>query len=453
LSSTPSISEFHPLEWQWNVIRDMKRKFDFTSGYHDLLLSGTVGSAKSMLGTHLGALHLLEWPGAVLCLGRRSMPDLKDTIFAKLVEHLSGNLEEGRDFWVNETRAQIEIKNGSKSLARSWGDKKAKKARSLDLSALLIEELTENDEKDKLAIDELKMRVGRVPHVKENWVISMTNPDSPSHWAYKYYFTSGIDRRHVYLSKLDDNPHLPPWYKPQLLKDLDPKMARRMVGGEWLEIAGEVIYYAYDRAINFRDTTYKVSPDHPIRIAFDFNIGEGKPLSVCAYQKIEEERHFFDEVIVYSSRTEQAMEEMAERGLFDHLNKFYIHGDATGRARHTAAKHSNYEVIKQFLENYVTKDGRRINFEVQVPVSNPPIRTRHAKLNGSFKNALGQTRTWVYRNCKTLDEGFRLTKLKSGANYVEDDSKYYQHVTTAAGYGVCSDTIFSNRKPQGTEEL
>jgi len=37
-----------------------------------------------------------------------------------------------------------------------------------------------------------------------------------------------------------------------------------------------------------------------------------------------------------------------------------------------------------------------------------------------------------------LAEGFSLTKLKDGAQYIEDDSKRYQHITTAAGYGICS---------------
>lgn len=33
-------------------------------------------------------------------------------------------------------------------------------------------------------------------------------------------------------------------------------------------------------------------------------------------------------------------------------------------------------------------------------------------------------------------EGFRLTKLKEGADYIEDDANDYQHITTSVGYWV-----------------
>jgi hypothetical protein len=42
----------------------------------------------------------------------------------------------------------------------------------------------------------------------------------------------------------------------------------------------------------------------------------------------------------------------------------------------------------------------------------------------------------VYKKAATLDEGMRLTKLRPGSQYIEDDSKRYQHITTALGYAV-----------------
>lgn len=455
-SGTPSLRGFNPADiaWQLDLIKNVRRNWDYSRGFHDVLLSGTVGSAKSMAGVHLGLTHCLLYPGARLCLARRSMPDLKDTVFAKTLEHIGADLKEGRDYWVNESRAQIHFRNKSKLISRSWGDRKAKKARSLDLSMLIIEELTENEaEEDRLAIEELKMRLGRVAGIKENLCIAMTNPDSPAHWAYKYYFESDDPNRHVILSTLDENPFLPDWYKESLLRNLDPKTAQRMVYGKWIEIKGEVVYHAYERAINFRPTKYEVDPSYPIRLAWDFNIGEGKPLSLILFQYINGIFHFFAEVVIHSAITEEACRELAERGLLDHDTLYVVHGDATGKARSTNAKHSNYEIIRQFLANHIRKNGSRVRFETQVLRSNPPIRERHRVVNGQFRNALGETRAYIYSGCMVADEGFRLTKLKKGGQYVEDDSQSYQHITTAAGYGILSTLLIAESKPQGTEIL
>lgn len=455
MGSTPSLSEFDPkvIPWQYDLIKDVRRNFDYSQGFHDILLSGTVGSAKSMVGVHLGLTHVLKFPGAKLGLARRAMPDLKDTVFNKILEHIGNDLVEGRDYWVNGSRAQVRFRNGSQIISRSWGDRQAKKARSLDLSALLIEEVTENDDEDKEAIDELKMRIGRVQGVPEAWCIGMTNPDSPAHWAYKEYFNSSNPLKHVYLSSLDQNPFLPSWYKDNLLRNLDSKMAERMVYGKWIEIKGEVVYYEYDKDLNFIDREYVISPDHPIRMAWDFNIGEDKPLSTILFQYIGGEFHFFDEVVIDSARTAEGLDEMAGRGLLEWPNKYIVHGDATGKARSTQSKVSNYEIIREYLANYKQKSGRAIDFDILVPKSNPPIRTRHMTVNGYFKNAKNETRAWLYRRCSTADEGFRLTKLKKGGQYIEDDSKPFQHITTAAGYGILSALSMEESTPQRTVEL
>ena len=43
----------------------------------------------------------------------------------------------------------------------------------------------------------------------------------------------------------------------------------------------------------------------------------------------------------------------------------------------------------------------------------------------------------IYAGCEDIDKGFRLTKLKKNADYIEDDSFEFQHVTTAIGYYIC----------------
>jgi PBSX family phage terminase large subunit len=451
--STPGLTEFNPLiiPFQGDVIHDIDLEFDYSKGTQDVLLSGSVGSAKSLLAAHLAVRHCIMYDKARLLIARRTLPDLKETLFALIVEHLqeynedteSGPmLVEGKDYWVRENVGQIRFRNGSQIMSRSWADKKYKKLRSLALSAAIIEELTENDEQDSQAFFELRQRIGRLPHIKEKWLLCCTNPDSPRHWAYKYFFQSEDPNRHVYMSRTEDNPFLAPEYIEGLKRTLDPKQARRMLYGEWIEIETERIYYAYDDTKNFIKKPYKIDLRFPIALCFDFNIGVGKPMSAAVGQYINDEFHFFDEVIVEGARTYDILEEMAARGIFEHNTVFKVYGDATGVARSTTSIHSNYDQIKMFLSNYDLQDGRKLRFEMHVPRSNPPIRERHNIVNGYCMNVQGKARMFVYSTCPVLDEGMRLTALKKGANYVEDDSPAYQHVTTSVGYFI----VYESRK-------
>lgn len=450
-SSTPSFSEFDPdvIPWQRDAIDLVKNDFNYNLGTLELLLSGSVGSAKSLLAAHLGIFHCLAHRGARLMLGRKSLPDLKDTIFTKITEHLEGALIEGLHYKINYQRAAIKFFNGSEIISRSWIDNKFKKFRSLELSAVIIEELTENDIKYKPAYDEIKMRVGRLPHIKENWIISCTNPDAPSHWAYEYWMIADKETRAVIYSITTDNPFLPASYINQLKEDLDPRMAQRMIYGKWLEITKEVVYYEYDIEKNHRKYDYKISQRHPVIITFDFNIGVGKPLSVALMQFIDDVFHVFGEVVIHGMRTLDAMEELSDRGDLTHKAGYIICGDATGKHRDTRNRHSDWDIIKGYLANH----SPAVRFNMLVPHSNPKVRARHIKVNSYCHNAEGKRRLFTYAGAPTAEKGLRLTRLRQGSSYQEDDSDEFQHITTAIGYAVCAASDQLKRKRQGTLQL
>ena len=434
--SEPYLSLFNPnvIPYQARVIRDIRKKFDYKLGTHEVLLSGSVGSAKSELMAHIVVTHCLMYPGAIACLGRKTMPDLKDTIYSKILSHISEDLVEGKHYESNQTRASIQFFNGSKIISRSWADKKYMKSRSLEISLLCIEELVETEEVD--AYEELFMRVGRIQNVPEALVICATNPGSPTDNWYKRFFIEKKDTRHVYFSNTKDNPFLPKSYIRTLEENLDPKLARRMLYGEWLDLRTDVIYHQYSEETHYKREKYKVQSNTPVHLSFDFNIGEGKPMSAVFFQYSHDTFHFYDECIVQGADTALLMEEMAARGLFDENNIYVVHGDATGKSRSSKSLKSDYQIIKEFFEKYRNKRGMKVQVTYEVPTENPPIRTRHNVVNTYMRNSSGRVRLFVYQDAKTLNEGFRLTKLKPGGKYIEDDSKFFQHCTTAAGYGI-----------------
>lgn len=435
-SSTPNYEEFIPeLPFQKKVLDDVYNNLDYTKGTHELLLSGTVGSGKSLLAAHIIIQHALSYNNAKILIGRRALPDLKDTLFQKLVEHLEGGpLIEGHHYKINHSSAFIEFINGSLILGKSWADKKYRKFRSLELSMAVIEEATENKGDDLKAIAEIRQRLQRQPHIKRNLIIYCTNPDGPTHPLYKYFFLEKSPTRHVYLSNTKENHFLDKTYIEQLRRDMDPKEAQRMLDGQWVEVDSERIYYAYDHEVNFIQSEYKIRKELPLCLAFDFNIAAGKPMSCCIgqYHTNTNSFHIFDEVVIHGGRTLSVMEELAERGYFDLNMKLEIYGDATGRHQTTSAIHSDYDIIFDFLNRY--KIQPKLNYEDCVPMSNPPIRERHNIVNAYCLNSLNERRLFVYEKCKVLDEGMRLTSLKEGAHYIEDDNNEYQHITTALGY-------------------
>ena len=130
------------------------------------------------------------------------------------------------------------------------------------------------------------------------------------------------------------------------------------------------------------------------------------------------------------------MEEMAARGVLDHDALYIVRGDAQGSHRTSKSFRSDYDIIKDFLRRYRNKLNCPVEFRIDVQKKNPPIRLRHNLVNAYCRALSGRRRLFVYSKAKTLDEGLRLGALKKSAQYLEDDSKAYQHITTAAGYHV-----------------
>lgn len=501
MAANPTFSQFNPrdIPWQYKVKEFVRNGYDYKKhGTLEFMLSGSVGSAKSIFGVNLGVTHCLMYSDAVLGLFRLAMPDLKETLFATMEEHIYGAeividghkdiMREGVHYTINSTKASIDFVNGAKVRSKSWSDKKWGKLRSHNYSAGLLEEFTENSSDIiEKAYDEIATRIGRVSwknsNVIENWLVTMTNPDGESHYGYSYFMdkaqklslpydykqdfnhvpkehilhglnkhykgsvtggykvdNEGLKNRYFFYSRTEDNPYLDELYIRGLKGRLSPIQYRRKLLGEWIDDQSDKIYSCYDQHFNYRDFEYEVKATNDIWVSWDFNIGEGKPLSMCAeaYDKPTDTFHAFFESIIEGADTLESLNDCADRGLFDFDCKYFITGDATGRAKSTANKKSDWDIITKFLANYRRADKKPFRYEIVVKKSNPPVRTRHNDVNAYLLNANKQRRTYIYNQCPTLEKGMRLTALKKGGAYIEDDSKAYQHVTTSHGYLICS---------------
>ena len=430
-----------PVKWQYRVLWDQANTWEYHNGTVAVLYSGSVGSAKTTLAAFQAIQHCINFQRAKCLLGRRSIPDLRDTIYADIVELLDADeqLIEGIDYITYDNTCRIVFpKTKSEIFARTWGDKRYKKFRSLKISMAIIEEATENNQEDRQAIREIMQRLKRIRHIKQNTLILLTNPDSPAHWIHKDFIERAHEPGiHVYYSLTEDNIFLDPGYIEFLKKNLTKKEADRQLRGMWVEIDSDRIYYAYDSEKHFhRETKYQLDPRYPVDLMADYNIGVDKPMSWALGQYIDGHFHIFKEYHAQTMRTAQLLDEMAADGAFELPVKWRVFGDATGKNNDTRSNWSDYEIIEHFLANYRRNDGSMLEFELEVPPKNPPLRRRHNTANGVMENEAGEIRLSVYKGCEWIDEGFRLTEPKKGADNVEDDSLPQQHVTTAITYWI-----------------
>src|SRR5688500_6827835 len=118
-------------------------------------------------------------------------------------------------------------------------------------------------------------------------------------------------------------------------------------------------------------------------ISWDFNIGDGKPMSAVAMAYEDGAFHVFAEGIIEGARTADAVDEFFSRGIITRGPTYEIDGDASGKNRSTNSKVSDYDIIRHRLD----QDG--IAYAYKVKLSNPPVRPRHNIVNAYCKYTFG----------------------------------------------------------------
>lgn len=462
-ASEPCLTGFVPFGYQRDVLA-LIMDHDYSRFTPEILLSGSIGSAKSILLAHLAIVHCLKWPGACVAIGRRALPDLKKTLYEEIIQHMTVGsagpcLQEGKHFKKKDQTAEVHFANGSKIISVTWGDRRYDKFRSYKFSMIIIEEFTENDDDFEIGFKILKGRLRRIPWVPENVLITATNPGEPDSFCYKYFIEGSkqYESRFVFYSQTDCNPFLDPVYIRQLMQDYSVLEAERYLKGQWISLEGKGIYHAYSEAKNFKREPYMFDWTRPLHLTFDFNTAEGKPQSCAAFQvgRRDGTFHFFRESVVDEANwVLDNLEDFEAQGLFEseqdgtrvRIQKVIVHGDASGRAKSSNSLRSNYDLIKTWFSD------RGIPYEIQVPKSNPAINTRWTTVNAMCQNALKETRIFVYSTCPVLNMGMKLSRKKEGTA-IEDDSKRYQHITTALGYAVCYLKALESQESSKTIEL
>ena len=434
------------------------RKYDYKARPHQykaitspkkiVALFGGVGCGKTDCGSLFALRKIKENdPGVLGLIAANTYTQLLDSTIRNFYRKLSDwNIPVDPEEPPSTARPfNINIHNGRgwvEILCRSW--RRTNFFPGTELGWAWLDEvwLTKQEAWNLVQARLRDMRAGNIQ------ALLTTTPDDPSSWLYRFFIENydPVLMEVINATSYSNKKNLPPGYIESLQATYSPALFDRMVLAKWRTLVGQTIYYAFSRSLHVSEQA-EFSPELPLRWSHDFNIGEGKPMSsiLCQTRKgpgvdgrIREELHVFDEIVIETADTNDAAREFKSRDWPKKARAgIIVYGDAQGRARDTRSKTTDYLILAR--EGFPKQD---------VPPGNPPVRERHNLVNSLLLAANKDVRIKIHPRCKKLIKGLEVTKLKKGANYIEDDSIPEQHVTTALGYVICR--LFSLVVPRST---
>ena len=366
--------------------------FSDTSFYK--VLYGSAGSGKSYAIAQKIILRLLEEPGHHAWCFRKVSTYIPESVFGTLISVIE-------DFGVrdlvsiNKTNRTIFFKNNGNKINCAGLDDEEKLKSIEKMTIAWVEETTEYEEQDVNQVG-FRMR-GEFPYYRE--LIMSFNPISELHWVKRRFFDEVTPemRKRLYVlhTVMDDNFFLGEDYKERIREDHahDPNNYRIYVEGKWGRIkTGQEFYKWFNVDDHVGETAY--NPLLPLHISWDFNV---LPYMSLTLWQIERKVGELKATRTYNEWWEvRGIEELVgthprnstEDMCYYFLEKWgekcksgvFVYGDATGRARKTSSKKTDYMIIQQVIGHMV--------IEVRVPRSNPIPMEKHTFMNRMMYGSL-----------------------------------------------------------------
>ena len=199
----------------------------------------------------------------------------------------------------------------------------------------------------------------------------------------------------------------------QAKSDLDERTFKQEYEASFVNYAGQ-IYYNFDRKDNVIE---KYTPQTAeIHIGMDFNID---PMSAVVTEIIGNKIIIYDEIVIYSSNTDELVQEIKARYKDKHI---YVYPDPAAKQRKTSAGGVTDLAI---LKN--------AGFNLRVRNTHPLIRDRINAVNTKLKNANGVRTLFIANSCKNVLKSIERQIYKEGTT-VPDKDNNYDHMNDALGY-------------------
>lgn len=250
---------------------DKQRRFLYSTKQY-LMLSGAVAAGKSLMGCYKGFMLNMKYPGNKGLICRKEARSLSGSTIQTLLQQvippeLIVDYNQSRGILIHRT-PDPEINS---TIVFSGLDKKADqsyptKVGSTEYGWIFADEGIEFNEGDwHMLSTRLRYKLTHLSD-KENSKIprqmfTATNPDSPYHWLYQFFFDNQHDDREVFLTTPYDNPYLPEDYLKKLEGSLSGISRDRLLHGKWV-IAEGVIYDTFDPKVHVTDEGFLKIEDY-----------------------------------------------------------------------------------------------------------------------------------------------------------------------------------------------
>jgi hypothetical protein len=310
---------------------------------------------------------------------------------------------------INESDLTVTLVNGSSISLR--GADNPDSLRGVGLDFVVMDEFAMIDERTWSEV--LRPTLSD----KQGSAMFISTPMGQGNWAYDLYQRGKNTEEHQWESfqyTTLDGGNVTQDEIEQAQRDLDERTFRQ----EYLatfETAGNRIYYGFDRG------THVVAHDLDTQVLYtgwDFNID---PMSVVVAVRTGDHLHVIDEIRLFSSNTQEAVEEI--KGRYP-KSRIWAFPDPASRQRKTSAGGVTDLTILQ-----------NAGFVVKVPHSHTPVRDRINAVNSRLKSASGAMNLTFAPGVKHLIEGLERQTYKAGSTTPDKDSGY-DHLNDALGYMV-----------------
>jgi hypothetical protein len=149
----------------------------------------------------------------------------------------------------------------------------------------------------------------------------------------------------------------------------------------------------------------------------DFNVD---PMSACVAQIEKDKIYVVDEIVIYSSNTDEMCQEIRDR--YGSKAQIFVYPDPASKQRKTSA---GGRTDLSILQN--------AGFKVKVKHKHPSIRDRVNAVNAKLKDSKGNRYIFVSKSCKTMIKGLQRQIYKENTN-IPDKEQGFDHMNDALGY-------------------
>lgn len=308
---------------------------------------------------------------------------------------------------INESDMQIWLVNGSTITVRSAETKDALRGGKYDF--IVLDEVADMDKDVWFSIlrATLSDRRGHAlfigtPKGMGNWFFDLwNNAKTQTDWA-SWQFTT-LQGSNVLAEEIE-----------AAQRDLDAKTFEQEYQAQFVNYAG-VIFYAYTPD-NLKQHP-GLQQGEPVHIGCDFNVS---PITAAAATRTQDGLHFFDEIAIYGSNTNELADEIRKRYGFN--RQIFVYPDASGGRKQTSSGGFSDHIILQ-----------NAGFKIVVDSINPAVSESIASVNALLCSTMAVRRLLIDPGCRQIKESVLKYVYKEGTRQPDKDNGF-DHMADCVRY-------------------